>query len=494
MLMALSWLIRDIQAMEFEGMILNNTVERYIDIGDMLAQKQALQHQHHHNHHAHNVSTRELHLMISITSGPLHAYLRQAARETWLLPCMVSPFCEYRFFVDAAGGYINANLTAEAAEHHDMVFRDNCTFINTRHPESINYGNCPPERPPSFDGMSTEEIEEIHKEIARKRDNCEPLERWQVPDYALRRLYKVDWKVCFMKWALHHHHDADFHVFVEDDSFMCTENLLHQVKLLAARTKADKNKLKADHNDKTTIVTAAFRPFIAGTTRRDGFDDAATFFPRSIAEAFAHNYPSSTYNCSRAIDSYNDPTTIYDYMWLSWGNSWQSSICDWREVLRKNEGLEVITPEMNCMASSVFRQEMKTMVGSPCVDRPAVLHHHRAAEILKEENDVSHICEYMLLIDKVKRPNLMFDLWNAAVEESYHDYSSVFLNNGLAGWDEVIGNFLKTHHMDVKNGKGAGGRASSRRTRSTNAAANDSDSFKQQRRSDLFMHYFHTLL
>lgn len=52
------------------------------------------------------------------------------------------------------------------------------------------------------------------------------------PDYQLRRFYKIDWKVCFIKWAFSNKKLASYFVFVEDDSFMCTGNLLYQLSLL----------------------------------------------------------------------------------------------------------------------------------------------------------------------------------------------------------------------------------------------------------------------
>ena len=55
-----------------------------------------------------------------------------------------------------------------------------------------------------------------------------------LPDYPLRLLYKVDWKVCFTKWAVLYDKVALYHAYVEDDSFNCVDNLLHQVQLLHA--------------------------------------------------------------------------------------------------------------------------------------------------------------------------------------------------------------------------------------------------------------------
>lgn len=52
---------------------------------------------------------------------------------------------------------------------------------------------------------------------------------------------------------------AEYHVFVEDDSFMCTENLLYQVSLLHNKS------INSNHSFRT------------GTAMYDGFDDSSTF-------------------------------------------------------------------------------------------------------------------------------------------------------------------------------------------------------------------------
>ena len=59
------------------------------------------------------VKHKDLHLLISITSGPAHTLLRQAARETWLTPCAQSPVCDYRFFVDRLEGNVTDALATE---------------------------------------------------------------------------------------------------------------------------------------------------------------------------------------------------------------------------------------------------------------------------------------------------------------------------------------------------------------------------------------------
>lgn len=43
-----------------------------------------------------NTEKYENHLLlfISITSGPHHAHYRNAARDSWLIPCIESPLCD----------------------------------------------------------------------------------------------------------------------------------------------------------------------------------------------------------------------------------------------------------------------------------------------------------------------------------------------------------------------------------------------------------------
>jgi hypothetical protein len=53
-------------------------------------------------------------------------------------------------------------------------------------------------------------------------------------------VYKVDWKVCFTKWAKINFKMAMYHVFVEDDSFLCTRHLLHLTSILSNMTKEER--------------------------------------------------------------------------------------------------------------------------------------------------------------------------------------------------------------------------------------------------------------
>ena len=49
------------------------------------------------------------------------------------------------------------------------------------------------------------------------------------------------------------------------------------------------------------------------------------------------------------------------------------------------------------------------------------------------------VCEAMLLIDKVKKPDDMLRLWTATTGNEFVDYSEVFLHDGYWGWLAVLG-------------------------------------------------------
>ena len=46
---------------------------------------------------------------------------------------------------------------------------------------------------------------------------------------------------------------------------------------------------------------------------------------------------------------------------------------------------------------------------------------------------VCHVCEYMLLIDKVKQPQDHFLVWNQATKTDFPDFSAVFLQDEEKG-------------------------------------------------------------
>lgn len=349
------------------------------------------------------VKSMNLQLFLSITSSPMHASLRHASRSTWLLPCMTSPVCDYKFFIDQSEQVIDEALKQEYKQYSDMVFRDACDLMN-RHPSYINYGNSPPTK------------EHINQKIS---DMPEVL----AGDYFYRRMYKIDWKVCFMRYARDHGKMAEFHAFVEDDSFACTQNLLAQTALLHAKS----------------LETGKRHSFRTGTAMFDGFDDSSTLMTRDVALAFADHYEQEL-NCSHVLDNPN--STIWEEaVWQSWGNSWMRKRCDWMHQLRTQLHMHVLKPSMDCMtATAVNVSKQLTTLAFPCADRAIIMHHGVAGSVLLQYNasHVRHTCEYMLLIDKVKDPDMMHTLWDAFSEHTYHDFSEVFLHEGDAGWLQTL--------------------------------------------------------
>ena len=336
----------------------------------------------------------QLLLFISITSSPHHSHLRHANRFTWLLPCIASPVCDYKFFIDKAKN-TSEDLFGELTTYDDIVFRDSCDLMN-RHPDNINYGNSPPRE------------ETLH----------------EIPDYQFRRMYKVDWKVCFMRYARDHNKMAEYHVFVEDDSFICTENLLYQVQLLHNRSM----------NEKIPI-------FRTGTAMFDGFDDSSTFMSKDVALIFANYYNTNNINCTKVVD-YPNSESWNASMWLSWGNSWMKLRCDWFNVIKKELSVHIIKPISDCLyATSISFAKYHVNLKFPCTEHQIIMHHGTAGEILLHSNTkhIKHICEYMLLIDKVKEPKIMYNLWNdASVEHNFHDFSSIFMHENETGWIETL--------------------------------------------------------
>ena len=126
-----------------------------------------------------------------------------------------------------------------------------------------------------------------------------------------------------MKWAEINDKMAEYHVYTEDDSFVCTENILHQTTIL--RNIAEKEK---------------FLPFRTGTPMWDGFDDSSTFMSKEVAAAFAQHYPEDSFNCSRLSDN-PDPN---NKNWLSWGNSWRWQNCAWRMALQEHLNISINIP------------------------------------------------------------------------------------------------------------------------------------------------------
>lgn len=324
-------------------------------------------------------------VFISITSGVAdkHAGLRDAARASWLLPCVASPLCVYRFFVDAS--LPDDKLLKEQNLNGDVSFRSFCALMD-RHPSFVHYGNALPI-------YSNETLPA------------------SLQDYPFRRFYKIDWKVCFLRywqsWLRTHAPQnssgvsksivstVSFHAFVEDDSFVCTEHLLHQLGLLdsiniAARISGAKSPDTEDQTEpaamsSTALDTAHYKsrpkplprrglPFRTGTLLYDGFDDSSTLMSAEVADAFLESYRvndteeksvspvqprrawllqgEEEWRCPHVPASgLNHNASI----WLSWGNSWQSTLCGWRGALLhgRRRGLRINEPSMHCLKNDL---------------------------------------------------------------------------------------------------------------------------------------------
>lgn len=331
----------------------------------------------------------DLTLMISITTGPNNRWLRNAARESWLLPCKLSPFCDYRFFVDILNVSVPhfSHVVEENATYNgDMVARDAsyCAFMQERHIHpSINYGTVF-KKPWVYGGGGA-------------------------PYYNLRALYKIDWKVCFAKYALKHDLMARYHAYVEDDHYVCTENLLFQLTLLK----------KLDTPERPQ------RNFRIGDPKWDGFDDNLTLMTREIVLAFAQHYPEPGFNCSNMADE-GDPAKK---AFLSWGNSWMSKYCGWREELSTHLNITFIVPwtwkqlfpcppqldvpppphlvnatrkpSARPTLAPTFASSTSLRIELKCPQTAPVVHNHAQGLFLRYETYVDHVCEFCLLVHKV---------------------------------------------------------------------------------------------
>ena len=53
-------------------------------------------------------------------------------------------------------------------------------------------------------------------------------------------------------------------------------------------------------------------------------------------------------------------------------------------------------------------------------------------------SQLQHVCEAMLLVDKVKRADEVRLLWAGATGSAFVDYSDVFVHDGLEGWVKLL--------------------------------------------------------
>jgi len=360
----------------------------------------------------------DLTLLISITSAPGYPHLRYAVRRTWALPCVASPACEYRFFIDVMNTSEHyAALKGENDTYGDIVIRGQwCEFMETRHTfEKLNFGN-----------------------VFKKH--------WVyggagVPYYQFRGLFKIDWKICHSHWARYANRMARYHLYTEDDSYVCTENLLHQLSLL-----------------RRLNITGIDRNWRIGDPKWDGYDDNLTLMTKDIAEAFTH-YPEPGFNCSRHADD-GDPAPK---AFLSWGNSWQSKNCNWRQALYDRFNLSYITPWLwtnvfQCPgraplpmihnttykpsanptpAPTLSPNGKMSKIDLLCSSIAGTVHNHDAGRFLHYEKYVEHMCEFVFVIHKVQAHDIDF-MWDNATAHDYHNMTSVFIMTGTGGWHEMI--------------------------------------------------------
>jgi len=217
-------------------------------------------------------------------------------------------------------------------------------------------------------------------------------------------------------------------------------------------------------------------------------------------------------NCSKVLDE-SDAQILGESTWLSWGNSWISRWCNWKEVLEAVQPTvgPIIRPAMDCLksihfeatatdtdadadadeggktetakkarvnvnvlsrldghkirpplnASLSFFPDPKNMTGVvplhfPCQPTRSLVKHGNTAmrDIFEVQGStVCHVCEYMLLIDKVKEPVEHYKLWNVATETDFRDFSPVFMNDNEEGWLEILKHFEEEEVLACQAGK-----------------------------------------
>ena len=62
------------------------------------------------------------------------------------------------------------------------------------------------------------------------------------------------------------------------------------------------------------------------------------------------------------------------------------------------------------------------------------------------------MCEYMLLIDKVKEPSENYMLWNTATETDFQDFSPVFIKDKELGWLDVLQAYEEAEALACQSG------------------------------------------
>lgn len=184
-----------------------------------------------------------------------------------------------------------------------------------------------------------------------------------------------------------------------------------------------------------------------------------------IAKAFAVHYNDSGFDCSN----------VHDAMWLSWGNSWISSHCHWSAKLLHALNVTISIPIVNCGYFLQFHSPETYNISIdlthrphnfPCLDQPLIFHHWNAADVMlkREPDHAKHMCEYMLLVDKVKDTTQMNALWTLSANASQlHDFSPLFTHDGLEGWHQMFLNFAD--YQSACNSNASSTKCTSYRTR-----------------------------
>ena len=358
-------------------------------------------------------------LLVSITSAASQVALREAIRQTWALPCMASPACEYRFFVDIMNvTEAYAAILHENNTYGDIVIRGTyCPHMEERHTfPALNYGNTF-KRPWVYGGGG-------------------------VPYYHFRGLYKLDWKICHSKWAYAMNRLALYHVYTEDDSYLCMENLLHQFLHL-----------------RSLNVPPNMRNWRMGDPKWDGYDDNLSFLTQDIVRAFALHYPEPGFNCSKLADDGNPAPKVH----LTWGNSFMSRACDWRNALQQHCNLTYSTPWLwtrvfQCpglaplpltvnttsrpspvptAAPTLPANSTRLKIDLLCPATASTIHNHDAGRFVRYEKHIEHYCEFNFVVHKVSDVDIRF-LWDNVTGHDYHNLTAVFLNDGTGGWHEIL--------------------------------------------------------
>lgn len=334
-------------------------------------------------------TTGDLTVLFSITSGASNSLYRNILRNTWLSPCNQNNLCDFRFFVDTNSQNASASLMEEKNQYKDIVLRDTCSLMEA-HPGDANYGNTGWDK--------------------------NPVKRQQMREYKDRRRYKIDWKVCFMKWAVKHNKVATYHVYVEDDFIVCMHNLLHQLSLL--------EKLRS-----SGVSIPSFRMGFVHNDHR--FDDSSTIMTSDIVKAFALHYPSPLLSCDQTLSSRDQKTQRLTHF-LSWGPSWLH--CDWRTPLRDNFNISVVYPHP--CTEKLRRQGV--CPGISLIEHFQHTGHERQLQ-MKDKGLLEDFCRRTLLLDVVKRPITMSHVWNGTKGlKDFFDFSPTFFHEGTEGWQKAL--------------------------------------------------------